>query len=98
MRKEKKKVEVLTAKDVAKALGVKVSKVHEYRKASLIRMFRTGTGFMCTDKEFERFTDMLTEYEMDLSTPEKIILAGQQTRKAGWTRSGLEREETSEQM
>ena len=78
-------MEVLTAKDIAKILGVKVSKVHEYRRASLIRMFRTGTGFMCTEKEFERFTDMLTEFEMDLSTPEKIILAGQQKRKAGWS-------------
>lgn len=78
-------MEVLTAKDIAKILGVKVSKVHEYRRASLIRMFRTGTGFMCTKKEFERFTDMLTEFEMDLSTPEKIILVGQQTRKAGWS-------------
>ncbi len=86
-------MEMLTAKDIAKKLGVKVSKVHEYRRASLIRMFRTGTGFMCTDKEFDRFIDMLTEYEIDLSTPEKIILAGQQTRKAGWSRSGLEREE-----
>ena len=39
---------------------------------------------MCTGKEFERFTDMLTENEMDLSTPEKIILAGQQIKGAGW--------------
>ena len=89
-------MEMLTAKDIAKKLGVKVSKVHEYRRASLIRMFRTGTGFMCTDKEFDRFIDMLTEYEIDLSTPEKIILAGQQTRKAGWSRSGLEREESND--
>ena len=37
-------MEVLTAKDIAKKLGVKVSKVHEYRRASLIRMFRTGTA------------------------------------------------------
>ena len=73
--------ETLTAKDVAKLLGVKVAKVHEYRRAGLIRMFRTGSGFMCTGKEFERFTDMLTEYEADLSTPEKIILFGQQTKK-----------------
>lgn len=86
-------MEVFTAKDVAKKLGVKVSKVHEYRRAGLIHMFRTGTGFMCTEKEFVRFIDMLTDYEMDLSTPEKIILAGQQTRKAGWSRSGSEREE-----
>ena len=73
--------ETLTAKDVAKLLGVKVAKVHEYRRAGLIRMFRTGSGFMCTGKEFARFTDMLTEYEADLSTPEKIILFGQQTKK-----------------
>ena len=70
--------------EFAKKLGVKPSKVHEYRRAGLIRMFRTGTGFMCTGKEFERFTDMLTENEMDLSTPEKIILAGQQIKGAGW--------------
>ena len=74
-------MEILTSKDIAKKMGVKVSKIHEYRKAGLIRMFRTGSGFMCTAKEFERFTDMLTEMEMDLSTPEKIIIAGQQTKK-----------------
>lgn len=73
--------ETLTAKDVAKLLGVKVAKVHEYRRAGLLRMFRTGSGFLCTAKEFDRFTDMLTEYEADLSTPEKIILFGQQTKK-----------------
>ena len=77
-------MDVLTVKEIAKKLGVKPSKVHEYRRAGLIRMFRTGTGFMCTGKEFERFTDMLTENEMDLSTPEKIILAGQQIKGAGW--------------
>jgi hypothetical protein len=83
--------ETLTAKDVAKLLGVKVAKVHEYRRAGLLRMFRTGSGFMCTGKEFERFTDMLTEYEADLSTPEKIILFGQQTKKAGWSDPAGER-------
>lgn len=72
---------ILKVAEVAKLLGVKVAKVHEYRRAGLIRMFRTGSGFMCTGKEFERFTDMLTEYEADLSTPEKIILFGQQTKK-----------------
>ena len=72
---------ILKATEIAKLLGVKVAKVHEYRRAGLIRMFRTGSGFMCTGKEFERFTDMLTEYEADLSTPEKIILFGQQTKK-----------------
>lgn len=74
-------VEVMTVKDVAKSMGVKPSKVHEYRHAGLIRMFRTGSGYMCTTKEFERFTDLLTEYELDLSTPEKIILAGQQQKR-----------------
>ena len=83
---------ILKATEVAKLLGVKVAKVHEYRRAGLIRMFRTGSGFMCTGKEFERFTDMLTEYEADLSTPEKIILFGQQTKKSRMVRSGLERE------
>lgn len=73
-------MEILTAKEVAKEMGVKVSKVHEYRRAGLIRMFRTGSGFSCTGKEFERFCDFLTEAEADLSTPEKIILLGQQTR------------------
>ena len=73
--------EIYSAKEVAKKLGVKVSKVHEYRHAGLIRMFRTGSGFLCTGKEFQRFADMLTEYEMDLSTPEKIILAGQSIKK-----------------
>ena len=73
--------ENLTAKDVAKLMKVKVSKVHEYRRAGLIRMFRTGSGFMCTLKEFEHFTDLLTECQADLSTPEKIILFGQQLKK-----------------
>lgn len=73
--------ENLTAKDVAKLMKVKVSKVHEYRRAGLIRMFRTGSGFMCTLKEFEHFTDLLTECQADLSTPEKIILLGQQLKK-----------------
>ena len=50
---------ILKVAEVAKLLGVKVAKVHEYRRAGLIRMFRTGSGFMCTGKEFERFTDML---------------------------------------
>ncbi len=73
--------ENLTAKDVAKLMKVKVSKVHEYRRAGLIRMFRTGSGYMCTLKEFEHFTDLLTECQADLSTPEKIILLGQQLKK-----------------
>lgn len=72
---------ILRVAEVAKALGVKVSKVHEYRRAGLIRMFRTGSGYMCTLKEFEHFTDLLTECQADLSTPEKIILLGQQLKK-----------------
>lgn len=75
-------VDVMTVKEVAKEMGVKAAKVHEYRNAGLIRMFRTGSGYQCTRKEFERFLDMLTEQELDLSTPEKIILAGQANRKA----------------
>ena len=78
---------ILKATEVAKLLGVKVAKVHEYRRAGLIRMFRTGSGFMCSGKEFACFTDMLIEYEADLSTPEKIILFGQQT-KSRMVRSG----------
>lgn len=74
--------ELLTVKEVAKKMGTKPAKIHEYRHAGLIRMFRTGSGYQCTRKEFERFLDMLTTYEMDLSTPEKIILAGQANRKA----------------
>ena len=72
--------QIVTVKDVARMMGVKVAKVHEYRRAGLIRMFRTGSGFSCTSKEFERFTDFLTEAEADLSTPEKIILLGQAVR------------------
>ena len=74
--------EILSVKEVAKKMGTKPAKIHEYRHAGLIRMFRTGSGYHCTEKEFERFLDMLTEYEADLSTPEKIILAGQANRKA----------------
>lgn len=73
--------EILTVKDVAKRMGVKVPKVHEYRHAGLIRMFRTGTGYQCTEQEFNRFLDLLTEQEMDLSTSEKIVLAGQANKK-----------------
>lgn len=83
--------EIYTAKGVAEKLGVKVSKVHEYRHAGLIRMFRTGTGFLCTGKEFQRFVDMLTEYELDLSTPEKIILAGQLIKKEPVAAGSIER-------
>lgn len=75
-------VDVMTVKEVAKEMGVKASKVHEYRHAGLIRMFRTGSGYQCTRKEFLRFLDLLTEQEMDLSTAEKIVLAGQANRKA----------------
>lgn len=63
-------------------MGTKPAKIHEYRNSGLIRMFRTGSGYHCTEKEFERFLDMLTEYEADLSTPEKIVLLGQANRKA----------------
>ena len=72
----------MSVKEVAEKMGTKPAKIHEYRHAGLIRMFRTGSGYHCTEKEFERFLDMLTEYEADLSTPEKIILAGQANRKA----------------
>lgn len=72
---------ILTVKDIAHAMHVKPSKVHEYRHAGLIRMFRTGSGFQCSRSEFMAFLDYITQNEVDLSTAERVVIAGQIKRK-----------------
>lgn len=72
---------ILAVKDIAKAMHVKPSKVHEYRRAGLIRMFRTGSGYLCSQGEFMAFLDYITQNEVDLSTAERVVIAGQIKRK-----------------
>ena len=66
----------LTIKEVATLMEKNPAKIHEYRKADLIHMWRDGSGYKTTPKEFQRFLDSLVEYEIDISTSEKIIMAG----------------------
>ena len=75
--------ELLNTKEICDILHKNRAKIQQYREAGLLRMTRMGRGFVTTRSELNRFTEMCIEYGLDLSNPEKIILAGQKMRQLG---------------
>ena len=72
---------IYTTKDVCKILRKNRATIQKYREAGLLKMVKLGRSFVTTKKELENFMDLLVKYDLDLSNPNRIILAGQFVRQ-----------------
>ena len=84
-------MEILKTQDVCEILHKNRGTIQMYREAGLLRMFRLGKGYVTTDEELDRFMNICLEYGFNLSTPERIILAGQTLKKG----SGSDQDHTA---
>lgn len=73
---------ILNTADVCQILHINRLKVQQYREAGLLRMFKKGKGYVTTEAELDRFLKMCVDNQLDLTSPERIILAGMQMKKA----------------
>ena len=74
--------ELLTTQEVCRRLKKNRAKVQQYREPGLLRMFKMGRGYVTTESELSRFMRLCVEYELDLSNPDRIILAGDKLKAA----------------
>jgi hypothetical protein len=74
-------MELLKTQDVCQILHKNRGTIQMYREAGLLRMFRLGKSFVTTREELDRFANICLEYGFNLSSPERIILAGQALKK-----------------
>ena len=84
-------MEILKTQDVCEILHKNRGTIQMYREAGLLRMFRLGKSYATTREELDRFINICLEYGFDLSSPERIILAGQALKKG----SGSDQDHTA---
>ena len=74
-------MDFLTTNDVAKILKKDRHYVGMLRQAGLLDFYRFGRGYMHTEEQIKKFLSIAENY--DLSTKEKVILAGMHEREKG---------------